>query len=84
MKKVLAGLALAFALFTAAPAMANTGGGPGNDVIHGTSGQDVIYGGTGDDVIYSGKGADSVWGGPGNDTCYVSARDLVSGCEVIV
>lgn len=81
LRRVLAGTVLILVL-TAPAAMAGSGG-PGDDVLRGTSGQDDLRGGPGNDVIHSGGGADSVWGGGGFDTCYVDRKDAVSGCEVI-
>jgi hypothetical protein len=83
MRRLLATLALTVALvLSALPAFAS-GGGAGDDVIHGTPGNDSLYGGAGNDTIRSGGGQDSVWGGPGYDVCYVGSRDLFIGCEVV-
>lgn len=82
MKKAFVGLALAITLLVPSTALAGGRGGSGDDVLYGTSASEDFYGGSGNDVIFTGGGVDSVFGGPGFDVCYVSAKDLVSGCEV--
>jgi pimeloyl-ACP methyl ester carboxylesterase/Ca2+-binding RTX toxin-like protein len=64
-------------------------GGPGNDVLYGSSGNDFILGGdgddhidggAGDDYLYTGSGNDYVQGGYGNDTIYVGlGNNLIDG-----
>jgi hypothetical protein len=91
MKRLVAAMALGLTLL-ATPALASMGG-PGNDLIYGTSaadrltggrGSDVIFGRAGDDFIAGGPGSDSIWGGRGFDTCDVDFQDIVSGCEALV
>ena len=45
----------------------NGSGGPGNDLILGTTGADILSGGDGDDCIVGGDGNDTLAGGNGND-----------------
>jgi Ca2+-binding RTX toxin-like protein len=45
-------------------------GGPGNDVLVGTTGSDLIEGGDGDDLIIGGGGADRLLGQDGNDLIF--------------
>jgi uncharacterized repeat protein (TIGR01451 family) len=55
-------------------------GGPGDDVLCGTSGADNITGGGGRDLVFGFAGADSVTGGDGNDTLIGGAgNDELSG-----
>jgi len=42
-------------------------GGPGNDVLYGTTSADTIYGNDGNDTIYGRAGGDTIYGGADND-----------------
>jgi hypothetical protein len=50
-------------------------GGPGDDVIFGSSKPDDVRGGDGDDRLEPGPGADTASGGPGDDTLVWSNGD---------
>jgi hypothetical protein len=60
------GTRLADAFAIATPISVN--GGPGNDVLRGTSDDDSLDGGDGDDLLATGRGFDSLAGGAGADT----------------
>ncbi|MGH8899761.1 MAG: calcium-binding protein [Egibacteraceae bacterium] len=91
-------LATALALIVLFPAAALAGnfvGGPGPDVINGTSGADNIVGLGGNDTINAGGGDDNIYGGTGDDVinCGAGANDRAvggpgadtfSGCETFV
>jgi Ca2+-binding RTX toxin-like protein len=50
--------------------MATKHGGPGNDLIVGTTGDDILYGHDGNDTIIGGAGQDWLVGGNGRDFIY--------------
>jgi Ca2+-binding RTX toxin-like protein len=61
-------------------------GGDGNDRLKGGPGVDQLSGEHGDDFLDARDGnakGDYVGGGAGFDTCYLSAGDAESACEVI-
>ena len=70
-------------------ALAESSGGPGDDIIVGTSGDDTLHGGGGDDTIsgragddflYGGGGDDILIGGPGDDELIGGAgKDTLRG-----
>jgi hypothetical protein len=66
-------------------------GGPGADMLIGSSFRDAIDGGPGRDLLRGGAGADLIFArdgfrdvvrcGSGKDTAHIDGRDLTSGCE---
>ena len=69
---------VAMALATGAVVIAKTvNGGPGYEVLQGTSGDDVIHARDG--------GPDTIYCGAGNDTVYVDrSEDGVYDCETVI
>jgi pimeloyl-ACP methyl ester carboxylesterase len=63
------GVLVAFSVLASAGTIwaAVTPGGPGNDVLRGTSGADKLYGKGGNDRLLGRAGNDLLVGGPGND-----------------
>lgn len=55
------------------------GGGPGNDVIHGTDGPDRLEGGPGSDIFYGNAGDDRLWGDTSNGSAPIDTDIFYGG-----